>query len=206
MKKGRPRSFDAETALDGAMTTFWTHGYDRTTLDDLVASMGINRPSLYGAFGDKSRLFIRCLQRYTDTINDANLAKLTEHAEWTQAIDAYLRSWVSVFCSPDRPGGCLLASHLGKDASLDPPIRDAIQRCASATETTLRRRLETAKHDGQLDHQISPTSLARTVLCFLAGLSAMSRLGSSKRQLLHCTGCFVCMLQTFSPRSLVDRN
>src|SRR5436853_5495947 len=62
--RGRPRGFDRETALETAMRLFWSRGYEATSVSDLVAAMGITPPSLYGAFGDKKRLFMEAVDRY----------------------------------------------------------------------------------------------------------------------------------------------
>src|SRR5919204_2338880 len=66
MPGGRPRSFDADTALDRALDVFWRHGYEGTSLADLTAAIGINKPSLYAAFGNKEELFGKVLTRYLD--------------------------------------------------------------------------------------------------------------------------------------------
>jgi AcrR family transcriptional regulator len=66
--RGRPRSYDPDTALDRAAELFWNNGFDETTLDDLSAAMGMRRPSIYLAFGDKEALFLRALERFRATI------------------------------------------------------------------------------------------------------------------------------------------
>jgi AcrR family transcriptional regulator len=66
MPGGRPRAFDADAALDRALEVFWRQGYEGTALSDLTEAMGINRPSLYAAFGNKEALFAKVLDRYTD--------------------------------------------------------------------------------------------------------------------------------------------
>ena len=66
MAMGRPRAFDVDKALDRALEVFWRKGYEGTSLPDLTEAMGINRPSLYAAFGNKESLFRKVLQRYTD--------------------------------------------------------------------------------------------------------------------------------------------
>lgn len=201
MGRGRTKAFHVDHALDAAMTTFWRHGYDRTTLDDLTAEMGINRPSLYATFGGKSSLFISCLDRYGDSIVNRNQAELFESSHWTDAVGVYFSSWVRTFTDPNLPGGCLLASHLGEDESLDADIRAHIQSHALATERTLRKRLKLAVEAGQLPAGTNTTALARTILCFLAGLSTTSRLRTSQRMLNQSISQFVSMLETFSSNS-----
>ena len=64
--RGRPRSFDERDALEKATQVFWSKGYDGVTVDDLVAGMGVGRPSLYAVFGDKRTLFLRVLKAYAE--------------------------------------------------------------------------------------------------------------------------------------------
>src|SRR5213079_973698 len=64
--RGRPRSFDETGALENATQVFWSKGYDGVTIDDLVAGMGVGRPSLYAVFGDKRTLFLRVLRAYAE--------------------------------------------------------------------------------------------------------------------------------------------
>jgi AcrR family transcriptional regulator len=196
---GRPKAFDEEATLSTAMRTFWRFGYSRTTLDDLVAEMGINRPSLYATYGDKAQLFRLCLDRYAATITEERLRELFAHRAWDQAVAAYLRGWVHIFTDPQLPGGCLLASHLDDESMQDGETRFSVQTHASASEKTLRMRLDAAASDGQLDSRHNRASLARTILCFLAGLSTLSRHGTSRRLLLGAVDHFVFMLKTFSP-------
>ena len=78
MTSGRKREFDSEVALDAAMHTFWQKGYVGTSMSDLIESMGINKPSMYRAFGNKEALFVKATQRYIETQMKPHLAMLDE--------------------------------------------------------------------------------------------------------------------------------
>src|SRR3954451_8054213 len=86
--RGRPRSFDADAVLDKARAVFWNLGYAATSLDDLAAATGLNRPSLYGAFGDKHALYMAALQRS----RDESIAAITQ----VTAIEAPLREVLTI--------------------------------------------------------------------------------------------------------------
>src|SRR6202044_5662 len=70
-RRGRPRAFEPETALTQAMDVFWKDGFAATSLDDLSAATGLNRPSLYGAFGDKRALYLQAYRQYRKRANEA---------------------------------------------------------------------------------------------------------------------------------------
>jgi AcrR family transcriptional regulator len=88
-ERGRPRFFDAEAALDRAVEVFWRQGYEGASLSDLTAAMGINRPSMYAAFGNKDDLFRRAVARYAE-INMA-YARASLHATMDIALTAVPR-------------------------------------------------------------------------------------------------------------------
>ncbi|MEU0493928.1 TetR/AcrR family transcriptional regulator [Mycobacterium sp. NPDC006124] len=88
---GRPRAFDEDQALDGAIDTFWRRGYEGASLAELTRAMGINKPSLYAVFGSKEELFVRALERYGRCRReglDAALARSTTY----EVIESYLRA------------------------------------------------------------------------------------------------------------------
>src|ERR1700694_6099202 len=104
-QRGRPRSFDPAVALDGAAHVFWDKGFADTSLDDLSAAMGMGRPSIYNAFGDKEALFIRALERYRDTTGSSPLRAMETEDSIRDALDAFFGQIVE-YATEDR-------SHLG---------------------------------------------------------------------------------------------
>src|SRR5208337_3922721 len=106
--RGRPRSFDEGDALKKATQVFWSKGYDGVTIDDLVEGMGVGRPSLYAIFGDKSALFIRCLEAYRDNLGKLAVQALFGPNDVREAIRSLLRFSVETATDPGSPLGCLM--------------------------------------------------------------------------------------------------
>src|SRR5271154_4800235 len=106
--RGRPRSFDETGALEKATQVFWSKGYDGVTIDDLVAGMGVGRPSLYAIFGDKQALFMRCLQRYAEAKGALAAKALLGPSHVRDAVGSFLRYAVESATENGSAWGCLL--------------------------------------------------------------------------------------------------
>src|ERR1700726_2573372 len=109
-QRGRPRSYDPEAALDRAAQLFWAKGYADTTLDELSAAMGMGRPSIYNAFGDKEALFLLALQRYRETVGAAPLRAMHAHVSVHDGLDAFFGQIVEYTTGDRSHLGCLLGS------------------------------------------------------------------------------------------------
>src|SRR5215471_7179983 len=107
MPGGRPREFDTDKALDRALEVFWRKGYEGTSLPDLTEAMGINRPSLYAAFGNKEQLFRRVIDRYVEGPASYFRESLAEPTARGAAERLLTRS-IDLVTDPQGPGGCLL--------------------------------------------------------------------------------------------------
>ena len=106
--RGRPRSFDETGALEKATQVFWSKGYDGVTIDDLVAGMGVGRPSLYAVFGDKRAIFLRVLKAYAERKGALAAKALLTPKGLRDSIVAFLRYNVESATERGSARGCLL--------------------------------------------------------------------------------------------------
>lgn len=182
--RGRPRSFCTDTALDKAMAVFWTHGFQGASMAELTAAMGLNKPSLYAAYGDKEALYLKVLARYAEQYVKTCLAKLDAEADIKQAVGAYLRSVVDMQTNPELPGGCLILKSAGECSSTSSQaLNDARQVVMQLNRTKLHERLVQAQTAGQLAASTNIDDLVDLFLTMASGFAIMAQTGSKYEQL-----------------------
>jgi AcrR family transcriptional regulator len=180
--QGRPREFNPDTALERALEVFWRHGYEGASLRKLTAAMGINRPSLYTAYGSKESLFRKALDRYT-TKHMAFVPTALDEPTARGAVEALLRGYVESVTDPRTPPGCLTvqgALAAGPDAE---PIRAELTARRLAGEAALRARLQRALREGDLPRGADPDELARYFNTVAQGVAVQAAAGAGRRQL-----------------------
>ncbi len=180
--RGRPRSFDPDTALDQALQVFWRKGYEGTSLSDLTEALGINRPSLYAAFGNKEELFRKALSRYASGpagyFQEA-LARPTVR----EAIARLFDGSITMFTDPRNPPGCLVvqgALSCGDEAK---PIREELAARRAASEQAIRKRLKQAITEGELTAGTDAGDLARFIATVMHGMSVQAAGGAGRKEL-----------------------
>lgn len=178
----RPRKFDLDEALDQAVLVFWRLGYDRTTLDDLCAAMGINRPSLYAAFGTKEELFEKALDRYANG-PDAYEAQALALPTAREAAEALLRGAVERQTGVDTPHGCLAVLGATTHPDADSPVARALISARAAGEQAVRERLERAKAEGDLPADADPAALAAYLRSVIYGMTVRAATGATRADL-----------------------
>jgi AcrR family transcriptional regulator len=181
-KTGRPRTFDAETALDKAMKVFWEKGYEGSSLPELTEAMGMNRPSLYAVFGNKENLFRMALDRYGSTHDPLFNAALKEPTA-RAVVEHFLRGNADAQTETDKPHGCLVIN--GALACSDDalPIRNSLIERRAASEVQLRERFEQAKVDGDLPADSCSGQMARYVMTVSNGMAVQAAAGATRQQL-----------------------
>jgi AcrR family transcriptional regulator len=182
MAIGRPRAFDIDTALDHALQVFWRKGYEGTSLSDLTKAMGINRPSLYAAFGNKANLFRKALDRYTEG-PAAYTHKALDEPTARAVVERLLRGVVDLLADPRTPQGCLAVQGALACVDAADAIRQELISRRAAGEAALRQRLERAIADGDLPADADPADLARYVTTVSQGMAVQAAGGASREEL-----------------------
>jgi len=180
--KGRPREFDAHDALDRALHVFREKGYEGASLNDLTAAMGINRPSLYAAFGDKRALFEKALQRYAEG-PAAFMRKALEENTAREVAERLLRGSVELLTSPGNPPGCLTVQGALVCGAEAKDVREELNSHRACAEESIVRRLKRAKAEGDLPAETNPTDLARFLTSVMYGMSVQAAGGASRVEL-----------------------
>ncbi len=182
MALGRPRAFDTDKALDCALRVFWRKGYEGTTLPDLTKAMGINRPSLYAAFGNKEELFRKALDRYAEG-PAAFVREAFEKPTAREVVERFLTGAAELLTDPCNPCGCLAVQGALACGETANPIRQELIARRTATESALRERLERAKSTGDLPPDTNPADLARYIATVSNGMAVQATSGASRDDL-----------------------
>jgi AcrR family transcriptional regulator len=182
MATGRPREFDADAALDAAVAVFWEKGFEEATIDDLTAAMGINRPSLYAAFGNKEELFRKALDRYANGAA-GYVRKALEKPTAREAAEALLRGSVELLANPKNPGGCLVVQAALPCGSATDAVHRELTAVRRSGLEVIRKRLEVARSAGDLPADADCATLARYLATVMHGLAVQAAGGATRREM-----------------------
>jgi AcrR family transcriptional regulator len=181
---GRPRAFDTDEALDQAMHLFWRKGFLGTSLSDLTEAMGISRPSLYAAFGNKEALFRRAVERYFQGpavyLQDA-LKELTARA----AVERLLQGVVDLVTDPRLPRSCLWVHGALSRGGASDRLQEEFAKQRAHGHSDLRARFKRAIAEGDLPIGTDVDALARFVQTVNFGLSVQAATGANRKELLR---------------------
>lgn len=193
--RGRPRLYDADQVLDAATRVFWARGYEGTSINELVEATGLNKPSLYAAFGDKEALYTTVVERYAATMEKLQRETLEAEPDIWRALEGLLRSSASSLCNPSLPGGCLVVTGLAdcKTPNL-PPNTEAILRAAlGRTESVILDRLRRARRDKQIPSKLAIPALAGALATWMAGMAIRTKAGADRASLDEAIDALVSM-------------
>ncbi|MBI1984133.1 MAG: TetR/AcrR family transcriptional regulator [Acidobacteria bacterium] len=162
--------------LDRAMETFWSQGYDRTSIKDLVRRTGVNRASLYGAYPDKRALFIAGIRHYLDLVVENNIRRLRGIEPAGEAVRQFFLKLVDAPTGRIRMG-CLLTNSAVEVGLEDREVAALIRGAFRRVEQAIRARLVEAQKANRLMEGAQPKALARLLITVLQGVRVMSRVG-----------------------------
>jgi AcrR family transcriptional regulator len=178
----RPREFDTDAALCAALNVFWKQGFEGASLTDLTNAMGITRPSLYAAFGNKEELFRKALDRYVDGPGgyvQIALAKPTAR----EVVEHILFEAADAVTDPDNPPGCLAVQGALSCGEAAESIKQELMTRRANGEQDLRQRFERAITESDLPRESDAADLARYISAILQGMAVQAAGGASREQL-----------------------
>jgi AcrR family transcriptional regulator len=181
--RGRPRSFDETGALEKATQVFRSKGYDGVTIDDLVAGMGVGRPSLYAVFGDKRAIFLRALRAYAERKFALATKALLSPGALRDSLAGFLRQAVESATEKGSAPGCLLVcvAPLVNDAE----VRKFLQNAAAAAVALVEGRFRDGISAGEIPSDFPVAVRASQVMDFGRGLTMRAQMGTPRKTLLR---------------------
>lgn len=182
-KRGRPRQFDREKVLLVALEIFWEKGYEQTSIADICKATGVNAPSLYAAFGNKSNFFVELINFYENKYWLAPVEKMFREAEVTKAIRGFFKDAINILLDRDIPCGCLVVLAGVHMDSKEVEINSEIKRLRQKMIDDFSKRLQLAVDANQLPNDTNIETKAIALNTFLEGLSLQLNTGIEPKQL-----------------------
>ena len=180
--RGRPREFCVDHALAQALRVFWSKGYEGSSLNDLTEAMGITRPSLYAAFGNKEALFRKTLDLY-ESEKLAYVGKALAEPTARGVAEAMLRGAVEAMTGENDPHGCLRVIATATCGDEAQSIRQELDARGNVIRRTIVERFQRASDEGDLPANINVEGIADLLKALLQGISLQAAAGASRAEL-----------------------
>lgn len=183
-RRGRPRAYEPEVALGKALELFRSQGFAATSLDDLSEATGMNRPSLYGAFGDKRELYIKSYQRYRDEARVAMQEIFRADMPVRQRLERIFASALNIYLSGETaPRGCFTVVTAASEAVGDPEIRAMVLDALDGLDKAFANCFRRAKEKGELPDGADPAVLAQMASATIHSVAIRSRARVPRKEL-----------------------
>lgn len=184
-RRGRPLSFDRDTALEKAMLLFWKYGYEATSISDLTQTMGITAPSLYAAFGDKRHLFMETIQRYVDSKGCRVKEILASAPSAKIALELYLYENAFRLTQPALPHGCMIVTAATNCSQESACVQEELAQRRSDIKAVIQARLQRGIDEGDVAANTDTGKLANFYSTIVNGMTIQARDGASTEDLLE---------------------
>jgi AcrR family transcriptional regulator len=179
---GRPRLFDENKAIDAAMKVFWVEGYKAASYAALSKAMSMNTPSIYGAFGDKEKLFLRAIDRYAEVYGKRLFMLFDRAKTCREGLESFLYQRIKDCVDKEHPG-CLVMTVLTDAASQSPKFEAKFKALVESFDIMATKRLQRGIDEGDLPAKTDPKVLARIIHNLIIGFTVRARAGESERAL-----------------------
>ncbi len=182
--RGRPRSFDRDTALENAMHVFWERGYEAASISDLTAAMGISPPSLYTAFGDKERLFLEAIERYGKGPGGYAARALAEESTARRAIERLMLEAAKELPNPGHPAGCMMVMATTNCSVAAEHVQNALAKRRLLGVGLMQQRIQRGINEGEMPADTDALALANFYATVYQGMSMQAKDGAPRESLL----------------------
>jgi TetR/AcrR family transcriptional regulator, copper-responsive repressor len=183
-RRGRPRAYDPDEAIAAARDVFWVKGYAATSLDDIVEATGMNRPSLYAAFGDKEAIYLAALKMQGELLVKAVASAIVLDVKLKAFVDLFFGRCVeSYLAGPKGPRGCFLVGTALTESLVREDVGAAVRDAFGRVEELIEQRFQRAKKTGELPKSADAQALAMLTSSTMHELSMLARSGETRARL-----------------------
>jgi TetR/AcrR family transcriptional repressor of nem operon len=180
----RPRQYDPDDALDRSMREFWSRGYRKTSVDDLVTATGLQPGSLYNAFpGGKRALFLKALERYSKLVVPQKLGDLESAGAGLAELRAYFDGLVEDLMTPEGRMGCLMVNSTVELAAEDSEVGAIVRSHMQRLESNAERALQNAMRRGEVPDDVDPQAKAAALMATAMGLMVVGKTSPGRKVL-----------------------
>ena len=191
--RGRPKGFIPGEALDRAVEMFWEHGYEGVDVDRIARAVNVTKPALYRAFGDKSTLLLKAVERYAVTHIAPRMAAFQAQPDIRKAVSAFCEATVTA-ASDEACGGCMMAAATMGNSERVTEIRSCAAKGLTATADIFAKRFEREMKAGNLSSTPSAKVRSRVLVDLMQGLQLRARAGIAREQLLRDARSYVPLI------------
>ncbi|HLZ04063.1 MAG TPA: TetR/AcrR family transcriptional regulator [Bradyrhizobium sp.] len=182
-RRGRPRAYQPDVALGKALDLFRKDGFAATSLDDLSAATGMNRPSLYGAFGDKRELYIKSYQRYRDDARTRMINLFRDEIPIRKRLERIYAAALDIYLGGESPRGCFTVMTAASEAVFDPEIRAMVLDGFGELDKAFASCFRKARETGELAESADPIVLSQLASATIHTIAIRARAGVPRREL-----------------------
>jgi len=183
-RQGRPRVFDAKTVIGQAREVFWDRGFSAASLDNLSAATKLNRPSLYGAFGDKEDLYLDTLEGYREDSLDILFKALNPALPLRENLANIYAEALKIYLHGETAArGCFLISTATAEAIQHDRVREVLRRSLNEFDGVIKERMELAVERGELPADADAATLAKLASAVMHSLAVRARAGDTRETL-----------------------